>query len=122
GDTQRWDIHVSPDGKWLAHTDKRGRLWLLDPEKGGNQVIDNGGADGNEGYEDIAWAPDSRHLAFVRASGAEGRSRIGLYSLDRSAMAWLTGVNYESGSPAFSPDGQWLWFLSEREFKLVNGS
>ncbi len=122
GDTQRWDIHVSPDGKWLAHTDKRGRLWLLDPEKGGNQVIDNGGADGNEGYEDIAWAPDSRHLAFVRASGAEGRSRIGLYSLDRSAMAWLTGVNYESDSPAFSPDGQWLWFLSEREFKLVNGS
>ncbi|MGE4360073.1 MAG: S41 family peptidase, partial [Lysobacteraceae bacterium] len=72
--------------------------------------------------DDVVWAPDSRHLAFVRASGVAGRSRIGLYSLDRKAMAWLTGVHYESGSPAFSPDGQWLWFLSEREFKLVNGS
>lgn len=122
GDTQRWDVQVSPDGKWLAHSDKRGRLWLLDPEKGVNQLIDDGGADGNEGYEDVAWAPDSRHLAFVRTSGAEGRNRIGLYSLERKAMTWLTGVNYESGSPAFSPDGQWLWFLSEREFKLVNGS
>lgn len=122
GDTQRWDLRVSPDGKWVAHTDKRGRLWLLDPDKGTNQVIDDGGADGNEGYESIVWAPDSLHVAFVRASGVEGRGRIGLYSLPRKAMAWLTGVDYESGSPAFSPDGQWLWFLSEREFKLVNGA
>lgn len=122
GQTQRWDIQVSPDGKWLAHSDKRGRLWLLNTDTGSNAVADDGGADGNEGYEDIVWSPDSRHIAFVRASGLEGRSRIGLYSLERKAMAWLTGVNYESGSPAFSPDGRWLWFLSEREFKLVNGA
>ena len=122
GSTQRNGIHVSPDGTWLAHSDKRGRLWLLDTASGRNQVIDDGGVDGNSGYDEVAWAPDSRHLALVRSTGAYGRSRIGLYSLDRKELAWLTSDRYESGSPAFSPDGQWLWFLSEREFRLANGS
>lgn len=120
--TQRNRIVVSPDGKWLAHGDKSGKLWLLDLAHGRNHLIDDGGADGNEGHDAVVWAPDSRHLALVRSTGAYGRARIALYSLDRKELAWLTSDKYESGSPAFSPDGQWLWFLSEREFSLVNGS
>ncbi len=122
GTTQRNGVFVSPDGKWLAHSDKRGRLWLLDPASGDNRVIDDGGDDGNEGYQDVAWAPDSRTLALVRNSGSVDRTRIGVYSLDRKHLTWLTSDRYSSGSPAFSPDGQWLWFLSEREFSLGNGA
>lgn len=122
GSTQRRGIVVSPDGKWLAHGDKSGKLWLLDTATGGNRLIDDGGRDGNESHDDVVWSPDGRHLALVRATGMDGRARVGLYSLDRGALAWLTSDKYESFSPAFSPDGQWLWFLSEREFTLVNGS
>jgi len=122
GSTQRRGIVVSPDGKWLAHGDKSGKLWLLDPANGRSRLIDDGGRDGNEGHDAVVWAPDSLHLALVRTTGAYGRSRIALYSLERDELAWLTSDKYESGSPAFSPDGQWLWFLSEREFSVVNGS
>ena len=122
GSTQRHGMVVSPDGKWLAHGDKSGKLWLLDTATGTNRVIEDGGRDGNEGYDDVVWSPDSRHLALVRTTGAYGRARIALVSVDRGALAWLTSDRYESFSPAFSPDGQWLWFLSEREFALVNGS
>ena len=118
GQTQRNGLFVSPDGKSLAHTDKRGRLWLLDIAANSNRVIDEYA----EGFDDVVWAPDSRHIAVVRTTSAYGRNRIGLYSLDRKELAWLTSDNYESGSPAFSPDGKWLWLLSDREFKLVNGS
>ncbi|MCX7555597.1 S41 family peptidase [Xanthomonadaceae bacterium JHOS43] len=122
GRTQRHGMVVSPDGKWLAHGDKSGRLWLLDPASGRNRLIDDGGKDGNEGHDDVVWATDSRHLALVRPTGAYGRARIALYSLERDELAWLTSDKYESFSPAFSPDGRWLWFLSEREFSVVNGS
>jgi len=122
GQTQRNGIFVSSDGKRLAHSDKRGRLWLLDLASGNNRVIDDGGVAGNEEYADVVWAPDSRHIALVRANGSDGRLRLALYSIERNELAWLTSDKYEASSPAFSPDGQWLWFLSEREFKLVNGA
>ncbi|MCB1569031.1 MAG: PDZ domain-containing protein, partial [Xanthomonadales bacterium] len=122
GTTQRNGIFVAPDGKHLAHTDKRGRLWLLELASGTNALIDDGGAAGNQEYANVEWSPDSRYIAIVRATGSDGHNRLGLYSLDRKHLAWLTSDKYDSSSPAFSPDGQWLWFLSDREFKLVNGS
>lgn len=122
GDVRRWHLYPSPDGRHLAHDDKRGRLWLLDLADGRNRLIDDGGADGNEQYADVAWSADGKHLAFVRATGITGRSRIGLHTLHDSQTRWLTSDKYESGSPAFSPDGHWLWFLSQREFRLANGS
>ncbi len=122
GDGQRWNIHVSPDGKSIVHDDKRGRLWLLDIGSERHRVIDDGGPDGNESYTSVTWAPDSRHVAFARQTSASGRNRIALHSLDTGSTQWLTSDKYESASPVFSPDGQWLWFLSERHFRLVNGS
>jgi tricorn protease len=30
GNNHRWQLYPSPDGRWLGHTDKKGRFWLLD--------------------------------------------------------------------------------------------
>lgn len=122
GDSRRWQLWLSPDGRWLAHDDKRGRLWLLDTERGDNRLIDDGGADGNEGHADIAWSADSRHLVLVRQTREVGRHRLGLYSLSDGTLDWLTSDRYHAHSPVFGPDGRWLWFLSDRHFQLANGS
>ncbi len=122
GGSQRWGLYLSPDGKRLAHDDKRGRLWLLDLATGVSKLIDDGGADGNEGYADVVWARDSRHLALVRATSSYRRKRIALLSIDDGRLQWLTSDKYESASPTFSIDGQWLWFLSDRHFQAESSS
>lgn len=122
GGVRRWGLWLSPDGRHLAHDDKRGRLWLLDTESRRNRLVDEGGVDGNEGYEQVSWSADSRHLVFVRQTREVGRARLALFTLDDNHTQWLTSDRYHSHSPAFSPDGRWLWFLSDRDFRLANGS
>ncbi|WP_374348517.1 S41 family peptidase [Chitinimonas sp.] len=125
GDGLRLNIQPSPDGKWLAHTDKKGRLWLLELASGKNTVIDDaskreGGNLQRHEYDQLSWSADSRNLLFVRPNSNQGRNQLALYSLDRNLTQWLTSDKYDSHSPVFSADGRWLWFLSERQFQLAN--
>jgi tricorn protease len=118
GSVQRRHLFPSPDGKWIAHDDLRGRLWLLDVATGANRLIDDGGKYGSDGYDFVRWSPDGRAIALARPNSALLRSQIGLYSLEQAKTQWLSSDKYESGSPAFSPDGRWLYFLSDRSFKV----
>ncbi len=122
GATQRGRLHLSPDGSKLAHEDMRGRLWLLDLSGNTNRLIDDGGAAGNQEYAGVAWAADGKTLAFARATNATGRNQVAIHSLADGRTQFLTSDKYDSLSPTFSPDGKWLWFLSERDFALANGS
>jgi tricorn protease len=118
----RWALYPSPDGKWLAHTDKHGRTWLLDLASRANAVIDDAGKIGVERSDQVVWTPDSRNLALVRVGSSEQRNQIGLYHLASKEMSFVTSDRYGASSPAFSPDGKWLYFLSSRHFNLGNAS
>jgi len=122
GTNHRWKLYPSPDGRWLGHTDKKGRFWLLDLAHKTNTIIDDAGKSGAGDYEEILWSPDSRNLALVRAGSTEQREQIGLYNLDSKALAFVTSDRYTSRAPVFAPDGKWLYFLSARNFNLANGS
>jgi tricorn protease len=116
GSTQRWKIVPSPDGRYLAHDDKRGRLWLLDLDSGANVEIDRGPGVGDDVYGAIVWSADSKVLALVRPDSARGLNQVLLYSLGDKKLHRLTSDRYESFAPAFSRDGKWLYFLSNRRF------
>jgi tricorn protease len=122
GASHRSALYPSPDGKWLAHTDKKGRTWLLDLAARTNVIIDDAGQAGLERSDQVVWSPDSRNLAFVRAGSAERRDQIGMFNLATRAISFVTTDRYESSSPAFSPDGKWLYFLSARHFDVGNTS
>src|SRR5450830_1373982 len=122
GDNHRWKLYPSPDGRWLAHTDKKGRFWLLDLATRGNQLIDDAGKGGVDKHDEVQWSPDSRNLAIVRVASNEQREQIGLYNLASKQLQFVTSDRYTSASPVFSPDGRWLYFMSARNFKLSNGS
>jgi tricorn protease len=122
GNNHRWALYPSPDGKWLAHTDKKGRMWLLDLATRKNALIDDAGKAGVDQHDTAVWSPDSRNLAFVRSDTEAQREQIGLYAVESKQLAFVTGDRYPSESPAFSPDGRWLYFLSARNFTLANGS
>ena len=120
GDIHRWHIYPSPDGKYLAHTDKRGRLWLLDLVSKANTVIDDAGKIGINKHEEIVWSPDSKTLAIVRDNGKQQREQIALYQLESKQLTFVTSDKYESASPVFSADGRWLYFISNRNFQATN--
>jgi len=122
GASHRANLYPSPDGKWLAHTDKKGRTWLLDLDKKTNVIIDDAGKAGTDRPDQVVWSPDSRNLAFVRAGSSEQRNQIGMFNLAGKQTAFVTTDRYESNSPVFSPDGKWLYFLSARNFNLGNAS
>jgi tricorn protease len=42
-----------------------------------------------------------------------------LYDTRSGSTTALTNERWDSSSPAFSPDGKWLWFLSDRHFDTV---
>ncbi|MBB3122397.1 S41 family peptidase [Pseudoduganella violacea] len=122
GNNHRWALYPSPDGKWLAHTDKLGRFWLLNLASKANVVIDDAGKSGVDQHDGVVWASDSRNLATVRAGSDEQRDQIGLYNLEAQRLVFVTSDRFNSDSPVFSPDGKWLYFLSARNFQLANGA
>jgi tricorn protease len=115
----RWGLWLSPDGKFLANAALDGKLYLLDLDRGENKLADTApGAD----LDNVVWSPDSRYVAIVRPDSHVGREQIFLYEPATGAKARLTSDRYGSGWPAFTPDGKWLYFLSDRQFESSNTS
>jgi tricorn protease len=121
GSTFRWQIALSPDGSYLAHDDKNGDLWVLNLNNGDNQRVATD-AWGHRPYRDLRWSADSELLAFTHSHQDGSRSRLMLHSIDEERTEALTSGKYESFSPAFSPDGHWLYFLSNRHYAATPGS
>jgi tricorn protease len=113
----RWDGVPSPDGKWLAYYDKNETLWLYGFDRRQTAKIDSTG-DGD--FTDLVWSPDSKWLAYVRPTATFGQ--IWLYGVAQGRRVALTGERSDSYSPAFTPDGKWLYFLSDRTFQSLVGA
>jgi tricorn protease len=111
----RWEAVPSPDGKWVAHHDKDRQLWLWSVEKKSDTRI----ALSRPGdVQDLAWSPDSRWLAYT-APAANTLGQVLLYRLEGGTTTPVTTDRFDSGSAAWSADGEWLYFLSDRNLKTL---
>lgn len=111
----RWDGVASPDGQYLAHTDKNLRLWLLNLKTRENKLLAQGKVDD---FGDLTWSPDSQWLAFAEPA-ANQMAQLKLYSVATGAITPVTSDRFNSASPAWSRDGQWLYFLSDRNLQTT---
>src|SRR5262249_42248377 len=116
GKTLRYDGVPSPDGRWIAHTNKDQELWLLDLASGNDKRVAR--SEEWDDIRDLAWSPDSRWLAYV-APAANLLTQVWLYDRQTGTQTAVTGERWDSYGPAWSPDGKWLWFLSDRHFDSV---
>lgn len=113
----------SPDSKYLLYHDKFMRLNLVDAETGGITVIDQGEYDDaweRWGIQDYVWSPCSRWVAYSKQEQSLNES-IFLYSLDTGEITRVTDYMTTDWSPSFSPDGKYLYFLSNRTFEPIMG-
>jgi len=108
----RFAIIPSPDGKLVAHTDKNQKLYITDIEaKTTKTIVQNKTGD----IGDVSWSADSKWLVFAEPA-ANANAVIKLYSVATGATTAVTTDRFDSGSPAFSPDGKWLYLMSDRTF------
>jgi tricorn protease len=105
----------SPDSKRLAYGDKQQRLRIVTLADGATVDVDRGTHDDLDSY---VWSPDSRWLAYVKTN-ASRNSSIWLYSLAAKETRQLTPDESSETSPAFDPQGRYLYFLSNRDFNLA---
>jgi tricorn protease len=118
--TQRMELLPSPDGRWVAHSDKDGRVFLTDlkaqPQATTRQILQD---KVSYGVDLAGWSPDGKALALGLSERIADRSQVALYDVAGNHLHVLTSDRYLSTSPSFSPDGRWLYFISNRHFAVT---
>lgn len=119
----RMNIVWSPDSKYLLFHDKKMRLNLVNANSGKITIVDQSDYDDAWelwGIQDYVWSPDSRYVAYAKMEQSLNQS-IFIYDLNAEKSYRVTGHSTQDWSPSFSPDGNFLYFLSNRDFNPVMG-
>ncbi|MEO0340379.1 MAG: S41 family peptidase, partial [Bacteroidota bacterium] len=111
GELLRYQGIPSPDGKWIAYDDLEGNMYILDMATGISTKISTN----QEGIRDFSWSPDSKWLAFVQYA-SNAMSQIKVYNVGDQSIFDLTTDRANSVNPKWSPDGKFIYFLSDRSF------
>ncbi len=108
----------SPTGTHLAFGDKDGKLRVIDVKT--KEVIEV--ADEARGpLRDYVWSPRGGHLAFSMTDPTEFSS-IWVWTLADRTLHRVTDELFHEWNPAWDPDGDYLYYLSDRQFAPQLGS
>ena len=115
----RWEGIPSPDGKWIAHQDKDNQLWLLEyATKTQKQIRTMSGRLSTPARSSRACA--GRRTAAGSPSRRSRRTRLSqivLYNVETGVHTPITTDRYDSHWASWSPDGKWIYFVSDRALK-----
>ena len=114
----RRDGVPSPDGRFVAHQDQDQHLWVHDLTTGRGRLV---ATSETVPFRDLRWSADGQWLAYVQVGG-NALSRIWLHAVADGTTQPITTDRFDSYSPTWSPDGAWLYFLSDRTFESVVSS
>ena len=115
GDIWRFAPVWSPDARHIAYADKKQRLRIVDVASGRTRDVDSSR---HNDIEEYVWSPDGQWLAYSRVNETN-LSQVWLYSLRDGTRTAVTEPVSSAYSPAFDPQGRWLYFLSNRDYQLT---
>ena len=112
GKAFRYAPEWAPDGKRIAFGDKDGKIHILTiADKKLTEI-----ADAKRGQiRDYAWSPRGNHLAFSMPS-ENGFSSVYIWSAGDGQVRRVTDEFFNAYGPAWDPQGNYLYYLSDREF------
>ena len=122
GPGYRYQLFWSPDGKRLAFIDKAMEIFIYDREKNTTVKVDRAlyFYQGNLQVFSVSWSSDSRWLAYSRDLDTR-LPAIFLYDVNANKTHQVTSGYYGDTSPAFDPDGKYLYFATNRTFNPIYG-
>ncbi|WP_048849087.1 S41 family peptidase [Tanticharoenia sakaeratensis] len=105
----------APDGLHLAFSDGAHALWLIDA-RGGDPV--RIATDPQMEIHDQAFSPDGQWLAFSMSLPNQQRA-LYLYEISTGQLSRISAPGNSDSLPAFSADGKYLFFASQRQEHLA---
>ncbi len=112
GDVYKYSLKWSPDSKKIMWADRQQRLQYVDVEsKKVTQVMHSNVWE----FTDYSWSPDSKWIAFAKPE-EKTMTKLCLFSTETQQVLELTDGWFSSYAPAFSSDGKYLFFVSNRTY------
>jgi tricorn protease len=111
-DTYKYSVIWSPDSKKLLWADKLLRLQYVDIDSKAVTLVDQAT---NAEFNEYNWSPDSRWIVYTFPSRRTS-SRIFVYNLTDKNKTAVTDTWYDAGGAAFSSNGKYIVFTSNRDF------
>ncbi len=104
----------SPDSKYLVFFDRTLKLKLLNVATGAIKEITKAYSDEIRNYK---FSPDSKWITYTKNS-PNTNSAIWVYNIATGQNSKLTNDTFAEHDPVFSKDGNYIFFLSNRDFNL----
>lgn len=100
----------SPDGKWIAYADQTQALYVVPAAGGAPRVVDRSA---QAEISEYAFSPDGRWLAYTVILPTDYGS-VRIYDTTTGKVVPVTTPSTSDYSPAWDPEGRYLYFLSDR--------
>ncbi len=110
----KYETEWSPNNKYLLYFDRTLQLKLVDVETGKTTVITHANRSEIRAY---SFSPDSKWITYTK-EGVNGLSAVWVYNLESAQNHQVTDDSFNDGSPVFSTDGKYIYFVSDRSFNL----
>ncbi|MGA9770497.1 MAG: S41 family peptidase [Blastocatellia bacterium] len=108
----RYAPEWSSDGKRIAFSDKDGKIFILTlADKKITEIADSTAGQ----VRDYVWSPRGNHLAFSLPISINSRA-VFVWSASDNKVRRVTDGTFNAYGPAWDPQGNYLYYLSDREF------
>jgi tricorn protease len=108
------ELVASPANDRLAFATNRHELWLVEPGRGPRKLDTSIG----DRINDLAFSPDGRWLAYTYSPKTH-TAIVRIVECESGRIVDATSPLREDRSPAWDPDGKYLYFISTRDFHPV---
>ncbi|HEX4423337.1 MAG TPA: S41 family peptidase [Kofleriaceae bacterium] len=101
---------MSPDNKWIAYADQTQTLFVVAAAGGAPRAVEHSA---QAEITEYVWSPDGRYLAYTLPLDTDYQT-VRIFDTQTGKITPVTGATTSDYSPAWDPEGRYLYFLSDR--------